>query len=256
MMKALVLTYDRYRSLTDHMIHRYARLWPDHPFTFRIPYQELAGNDGHNREYIRCPSDIKGTVLCLLSDLDDDEWVYWCIDDKYPVQLDVPGIRDIMEWLLSVDDTSVCGVLCCRPGKLMKPKRLTGEVIRLPDGIRLLGRKNYKCIWIHQFLRVKALRQLFESFPDVIPDAKTMDHLKDRIDKPADHRLFVTGHSLAIFGESTLRGILTENCYRSLLDSGLPVPDWHHGETARQSILGRPAKPAGSRWRSLLGRGR
>lgn len=251
-MKALVLTYDRYRPLTEHMIYKYGQLWPDNPLTFHIPYQELAGNGAHNRVYTRCPADIKSTVLCLLSDLDDDEWVYWCIDDKYPVKLDVPGIRNVMEWIQAVDDKTVSGVLCCRPGKLMKQKRLTEEVLQLQNGILLLGRKNYKCIWIHQFLRVKVLKHLFESFPDVLPDAKTMDHLKDRIEKPVDHRLFVTDHSLAIYGESTLRGVLTQNCYQSLLDSGMPLPEWYSGETERESFLGRPAVGVKKGWRNLL----
>ena len=251
-MKALVLTYDKYRPLTDHMIHMYRKLWPDNPFNFRIPYQELAGNNEHNREYISCPADIKGTVLCLLSDLDDDEWVYWCIDDKYPVQLDVPGIRSIMEWIRAVDDTSVSGVLCCRPGKLMKQKRLTNEVMQLQNGTRLLGRINYKSIWIHQFLQVKVLRHLFKSFPDVIPDAKTMDHLKNWIEKPTDQRLFVTDHSLAIYGESTLRGVLTQNCYQSLLDSGLTIPKWHTGEIERECILGNPPERVRTPWRRLF----
>ncbi len=39
-MKALVLTYDRNHFVTDHMIATYNKHWPDHPFTFYIPYQE------------------------------------------------------------------------------------------------------------------------------------------------------------------------------------------------------------------------
>jgi len=234
------------------MIHTYGKLWPDNPFSFRIPHQKLAGKNEHNREYISCPADIKGSILRLLSDLDDDEWVYWCIDDKYPDQLDVPGIRRVMEWMRTVDDTSVSGVLCCRPQKLMKQKHLTEEVIQLPGGINLLGRKNYKCIWIHQFLRVKVLKHLFESFPNVISDAKTMDHLKDQVEKPADHRLFVTDHSLAVYGESASRGVLTQNCYQSLLDNDMPLPEWHSGETEKENFLGRPATGVKKGWRRLL----
>jgi hypothetical protein len=159
-----------------------------------------------------------------------------------------------MEWLHSVDDTSISGILCCRPRKLTKQKRLTDEVIQLQGGTHLLGRNSYKSIWIHQFLRVKVLKHLFESFPDIIPDAKTMDHLKDRLEKPTDHRLFVTDRSLAVFGESTLRGTLTRNCYRSLIDCGLPLPDWYDGELERESILGLTGNPAVSRWRKLIRR--
>ncbi|MDX1409276.1 MAG: hypothetical protein R3330_14115, partial [Saprospiraceae bacterium] len=191
-MKAIVLTYEKYRRLTDHMIHMYAELWPDNPFTFCTPYQKVSGKNETGRNYILCPPDIKGTVRALLEGLDDQEWVYWCIDDKYPASINVRAMQSVYNWIHDVDNPSVDGVLCCRPKKLMKKKRLTGKRLVTDKGITLLERKNYKCIWIHQFLRVKVLRHLFESFPDHIPDAKAMDRMKDQTDKPVDHRLFVT----------------------------------------------------------------
>jgi len=85
--KAIVLTCDRYRAITEHMIFQYDRLWPGHPFVFHVPYQELDGVDTEQVKYLTAPSDIKGTVLHLLTDIDDEEWIYWCVDDKYPIQL-------------------------------------------------------------------------------------------------------------------------------------------------------------------------
>ena len=43
--KAIVLTWDRSRAITDHMILQYERLWPDHPFVFHIPFQNLPGKE-------------------------------------------------------------------------------------------------------------------------------------------------------------------------------------------------------------------
>jgi hypothetical protein len=238
-MKAIVLTYDRYRCLTEHMIHQYRLLWPDNPFTFRIPCQQLPDRNQAGREYIQCPPDIKSTVLALLDGLDDQEWIYWCIDDKYPVTLDVNGMESIMRWIDSTGNIQADGILCCRPKKLMKQKRLTGTRIRTSSGITLLERKNYKCIWIHQFLRAKVLKHLFKSLPDEIPDAKAMDGLKEQICKPDEHRLFVTAETLVVFGESTSRGMLTKNCYRSLQRQGLPLPDWYNGKLAGTNIHGK-----------------
>jgi hypothetical protein len=238
-MKALVLTYDKYRPLTEHMIGKYGQLWPQHPFTFRIPYQQLAGKAEPAREYIRCPSGIKQTVLALIDGLDDEEWIYWCIDDKYPVKLDIGGIESIRNWIRRDYDQSVDSILCCRPRKLTKQKRLTGRLLKTGNGTTLLERKNYKCIWIHQFLRVKVLRHLFEAFPDVIPNAKAMDKLKGHVRKPDDHRLYVTKNTMAVFGESTMRGVITENCYRSLQNLGLPLPEWHRDKIAESSIHGK-----------------
>ena len=69
--KAIVLTCDRYRAITEHMIFQYDRLWPDHPFVFHVPYQELGGVDTERVKYLKAPSDIKGTVLNLLTEIDD-----------------------------------------------------------------------------------------------------------------------------------------------------------------------------------------
>src|SRR5207247_10382681 len=85
--EAIVLTCDRYRAITQHLIFQYHRLWPDHPFVFHIPYQELGGVDSERIRYHTCPADIKLTVLHLLADIDDEEWIYWCVDHKYPIQI-------------------------------------------------------------------------------------------------------------------------------------------------------------------------
>ena len=70
--KSIVLTCDRYRAITEHMIFQYDRLWPDHPFVFHVPYQELGGVDTERVKYLTAPSDIKGTVLHLLTEIDDE----------------------------------------------------------------------------------------------------------------------------------------------------------------------------------------
>jgi len=251
-MKAIVLSYEKYRRLTDHMIHMYAVLWPNNPFTFCTPYQKLSGKDGPDRKYILCPPDIKGTVLALLEGLDEQEWIYWCIDDKYPINLDVRAMQSVFHWIHDVNIPSVDSVLCCRPRKLMRQKRLTGKHLKTGNGITLLERKNYKCIWIHQFLRVKVLRHLFESFPDEISDAKAMDQMKDHIDKPDRHRLFVTEHTLTVFGESTSRGVITENCNYSMKKHGLPLPEWHDGVLARANFHGKMPGPGARLWSRLI----
>jgi hypothetical protein len=70
---APVLTYDRNAVVARHMIARYEALWPDHPFTFRIPYQDRAAVADHPRcEPVAAPPDIQGTVRALLAGLDDD----------------------------------------------------------------------------------------------------------------------------------------------------------------------------------------
>ena len=47
------------------MILKYDHLWPDHPFIFHVPYQELRGTDTDRVKYHAAPEDIKGTILHL-----------------------------------------------------------------------------------------------------------------------------------------------------------------------------------------------
>lgn len=237
-MRAIVLTFDKYRALTEHMMAAYAQLWPGHGLTFRIPFQALdpSGRDGV--EAVPSPSAIKATVLTLLADLGDDEWVYWCIDDKYPIDGAFERFSQVAAWLPSIADPEIAGVLLCRCRGLLGDRALTGAAIAAPWGERLLERAGYHQIWIHQFLRVKVLRHVFAAFPDDIPSAKALDEMLSRLVKPAAHRLFVAEHNQAVFGESTSRGMLTQNCYFSMKSRGLPRPDFFDGRLAPPIIMG------------------
>jgi len=238
-MKAIVLTCDKYRTLTDHMIFKYQQLWPEHPFVFRVPYQEIAPTlVKKNVEYIKTRQEIRATVLSLLEDLDDEEMIFWCIDDKYPISLNVTRIEQIHNWLVAGNPSLVSGVLFCRCRNMWNRNRLTGEVVKDDKNREYLGRTGYQQIWIHQFLRVKVLRHLFECFPENIPAARLMDQLKHKLIKPSSHQIFVSRRNLAVYGESTLHGVLTSNCYKSIQKNRLPLPEWHSGLTAKKEVMG------------------
>lgn len=239
-MKAIVLSCDRFRTVTDHMIFKYAQLWPDHPFRFRVPYQAFGPTTSTSTvEYKRVPVGIKATVLALLDDLDDEELVYWCIDDKYPIKLDVGRIGAMLRWLSEDGASTVSGILFCRCRKMWDSRFLTGlEIVDDVENI-YLERKGYEQIWLHQFVRVKVLRYLFECLPDFIPAARAMDELKKRVRKPPSHRLFVSRQNAAVFGESTSHGILTQNCHRSILDNGMALPPWGSTTTNEEIVIGR-----------------
>ena len=97
-MKALVLTFDKYKPFAQHMIMCYEEMWPNNPFTFRIPYQsdevkeDYVQKFGKKVELIKSPSGIVDTMFALSDDLDENEWVYWCMDDRYPIQIDIKEV--------------------------------------------------------------------------------------------------------------------------------------------------------------------
>jgi len=231
---AIVLTCDRYQPFAAHMIMRYEAVWPSHPFTFHVPYQQQPLQGGRVAER-RTPEAIRATVLELIEDLEDDAWIYWCIDDKYPIQLVQPTVARLTEAIVSDGLPGVDGVIFCRWRKLLRPEHLLEERRDGPGGVVLLRRVNYAHIWIHQFLRVKVLRHLFLRFPESVPHPGAFDLMS--LPLPADHRLYVVETNLAVFGESTIRGRITRNCAASLRALGLASPPGFE-ETDRELLIG------------------
>jgi hypothetical protein len=236
---AIVLTCDRYRAITEHMIFQYDRLWPDHPFVFHVPYQELGGTNTDRVKYLPAPWDIKGTVLHLLTEIDDEEWIYWCVDDKYPIQLVTDKIGSLISHAMR--SPGVDGLLFCRCRATLNNPKLTlyPPKVKNSFGDIYFERKAWFQIWIHQILRAKVLRYLFTRLPDHIPSAKAMDELKNDVPKLPEHRLFVTKENFAVFGESTSRGVITQNCYESMVAAGIEIPEWFRHSDGEYVTLGK-----------------
>lgn len=233
------MTCDRYRALTEHMILQYAQIWPKHPFVFMIPYQRLRGTDSKQTRFLETSEDIRSSVLQLLADVDDEEWVYWCADDKYPIRLAIDAIARLVASVNQTPDMS--GLLFCRCRALLGAPELSlhpGEW-RTPFGDILLERKAWYQIWIHQFLRAKVLRYFFSRMPERTGGAKAMDSLKNNIAKLPEHRLFVTKENFAVFGESTQGGVITRNCYDSVRKTNIELPKWFQRPGRERVIMGK-----------------
>ena len=232
---AIVLSCSRYHPLAEHMVRRYRALWPEHPFQFHVPFQPDRPSsrtevlaDSPEVVMVASPEPITATVETLLRGRDDDEWVYWCIDDKYPMSFDVRAIVDTIGWLPNLD-SSYQGVSVCRCRQLRAAWNLHDEHTVSPWGERFLHRRSLAQFWLHSFVRVGFIRFVFDRIPDGLPEARIMDqHLAARRDGyrlPADMRYLVSEHNHQHLGESTSRGALTVNAVQSLRSAGLPVPD-------------------------------
>lgn len=239
-MVAIVLTFDKYHALVDHMIYTYQVVWPTNPFCFRVPYQiypkDLMKKYGDIMLLRKTKKDIKNTVLELINDLDDDEWIYWCIDDRYLIDIDEIKVNKIISWIKSIDDTKICGILLNRFHNLLREENLVlGSYIYSFNSEKFIRRRNYKRIWNPQFLRVKVIRYLFNSFPDVPFAAKEMDFLKDKLEPPQDQELYVSELNYFVVGESTTRGKLTKNCLISMIRANIEIPEYF--EVSDKSII-------------------
>ena len=232
-MKALVLTFDKYRPFAMHMILCYLELWPDCPFVFRIPYQsesvkkEYETKFGDKVELIKSSSGIVDTMFALSEDLEAEDWVYWCMDDRYLIKADIEKIQAIYNYINSLSASEISGVAFASSPNCWDNKHKFGksENICTTDGLQLLRRRDYLMIWYHQFLRVKVIKTFFGLFPRVMKQAKEMDYIKDKSHLPNNQKLYFLDHNIAIFGESTNRGHITLNSIESFKKHRMPIPE-------------------------------
>lgn len=237
--KALVMTYDRHRVFAEHMMAVYNDLWPDHPFQFRIPYQHLGGEESKNRHYLQSPPSVMDTVITLLDGIDDEEWVYWCWDDNYPGWLDVQRMSAMADWVRSVKDQDISGILACRCIKFAGGKLFGHKKIHDDRGNVYREIKSYQRFWSHQFLRAKVIRHLFfDVFPDDLASIRTMGGLTRRAELPASHRRFVSEQNLMLLGESMVKGVITKNCHENMKRYGISMPAWWNGVIGPEKIMG------------------
>jgi len=99
--KGIVLSFDPHLEIANLLVETYNRLWPDCRFQFRVPFTDRDPRSifrAQNVEFIATPPDIRSTVENLLHDLPEDEFVFWCIDDRYPIEIFEPtvlrGVQD------------------------------------------------------------------------------------------------------------------------------------------------------------------
>jgi hypothetical protein len=252
-MKAIVLTCDKYIKFADHMIYTYQKLWPSHPFTFRVPYGEYPNNFekyGDQVELIQMDSAkvihpvetdkgtkqvslIRNTVLNLLKDLPDEEWIYWCMDDRYLIRIQEKAINDIYDFVTNNAESNLLAIVFLRnrKGGYFKSDKHIQEGVSIPTPTKqvFLRETVYSQgdflpdLWSHQFMRVKALRRIFESFPDRPFLGKEMDSFKHI--KLVGERQLIVDNNIAVYGESTSRGEITENCAASFKRWRMELPN-------------------------------
>ena len=241
LMKAIVLSCDKYHIYVYHMIKLYLKIWDNCPFIFCVPYNEKKpdwSNQFHNRVFFfKCGSGFKDTVLTLLKGCDKEEWIYWCNCDQYPIWFDSNIFEKVHRKVCNISDTHVFGVT---PQYLTKcGKKLIksgGEKIEdlLKERMKWKSSKEIT-IWYHQYLRAKVLKHIFQTFeePNI---AKKLDYqLYKNESKMYDFlgsgKYYGVFEKCSEYGESTSRGLTTINCLESLkkneisLDNILEVGD-------------------------------
>jgi len=234
---AIVLSYDSNHVFAENTIRSYQSLLPEHHFDFCVPYQQQTTFELDDVTWVVSPADIKGTVLALLQPFEDNQWVYWCMDDRYPKSL-LPGEFHQIERLIEEGLAPEIGAILFAP-RMFKTKADWFNRIRVSSQtgpkLTLIPRANWSTIWMHQYIQAGVIRHLFSYMPDEIPSAVLMDSYLSRIPLPKTQVLYRTFFNRSVFGESSSRGKPTVNF---LEDTGQSLWDLP-AEIAERGIASR-----------------
>ncbi|HYD64524.1 hypothetical protein [Azospirillum sp.] len=232
-MDAVVLTFDHQAGLAELVHKSYRDLWPGCPLRFRIPVNDRRTNPSlaylaarPDVVLVDSPPDIRATMAALLDGLDDDAWVYWCIDDRFPEAIPAPAALDALGARLAAGeggDASAVRLIHWHETLTGPPVELAGQTFRRQRYSGLFG------FWHHQFARAGLLRRVFLS-PELPGDydirtIQALFHDLER-ERPGLAGALVPVRPLVRLGEPCCRGRLTLNGLDALRRHGCPVPDY------------------------------
>ena len=221
-MKAIVLSFDKQSGLVELTYKKYMELWPDCPLRFRIPYNDISTNKSfeyfkscENVELVKSPVAIRLTMQTLLKDLDDEEWIYWCIDDRYPIEIkNFELLNNIYTAVVNgdVDQLNAVKLFAWREELTDEKLEIGGAKYQLQKPLTLFG------FWHHYFLKVKVLKYFFlsDNLPKKysISDLTMTYHFMEEIDLLT--KTAVPEQDILILGEPCFEGKLTSNGYELL----------------------------------------
>lgn len=255
-MYAIILCCDKYHIFAYHTILSYIKLWDQfkYNFTLRIPWnknipQYLINLQNQIKiEFIKTNHTFKDTIFNLTNDINDDQWIYWCSSDTYPIQLNntiyIQTIHDfITENIHLNNNTNITGInffphksrntlksIIFNNNNTNNNRIINIHSIQLLETEPWNNPKNF-CLWLHQYMKCFVIKEFFKAFqePNV---AKNLDK---QLYKPTfpiyknntflNHKFYMTYNSLSIWGENTTRGFITINAKYNFNLLNIPIPN-------------------------------
>ncbi|MCG8378075.1 MAG: hypothetical protein MI865_01230 [Proteobacteria bacterium] len=238
-MKAIVLSFDDQLGFVELLHKCYRELWPGCPLTFLVPYQDQTVLARHHYlasqpeiEFRPTEKPIHLTMQALLEGCDDNEWVYWCIDDRYPY-----AVHDL-DSLRAVHQAVVSGDLDDRPGIKLARWREVPRTWR-----RRIGNYDFHDqsqagmwgFWHHHFLRASILRAVFvdNDLPRPLHIRDLNSHFHEVRPLSVIDEILLPSENIIDFAEPCWLGKLTRNGAEDLARHGCPLPDYERLENIR-----------------------
>ena len=223
-MKAIILTHDDRSYLANLTISSYSTLWKNNEFTFLVPYNNTKPKIKHpNVELIKSPKSIRGTIKALLDNIDDNEFVYWCMDDLYLFrvynQALLEGIYQQVANNNVPKEAHSIRLIRKRYHPLEKYKEaciINGLVFH-----KLYPWKFYG-FWFHSFVRCWVLRKVF--LRSDLPSEYDIGSVNSA-GSDLEHNVFLPKKTLFVLGETSRKGKLTRNCIQDAKRFNVQIPD-------------------------------
>jgi hypothetical protein len=169
---------------------------------------------------------VRPTLKALLEGISDEEWVYWCIDDRYPLRVsDSQTLTQIHDYL--VDNPSACSdydavrILRWRE-KTPKQHTAKNAIIAEQQFFEVRGGPGTGGLWHHQFCKAKFLKKFLNM------DEKSGWQYLNEIKKSKTHkemRILVPQKSLVSFVETCWQGKLLYQAGLDLKKYECQIPD-------------------------------
>lgn len=214
-------------------------MWKDCPLTFRIPWNKTIPKyfkDKSNVELIHCNSPIRSTMKALLNGIEDDEWVYWCIDDRYPKQiLNSNKLTELHDFLQTSEQLPDFDVV-----KLYRWKEKIKDLekyILLDKTYKVQGDEHRWGYYHHQFCKSKYLKEMFLSkllrknynlgeFHSTLCSKNLLQNVRVLIPSEDDVK----------FGEPCLSGKITPEGEKYLLKYNCEIPGYEKAKKDKRFI--------------------
>ncbi|MDP2597668.1 hypothetical protein [Alteromonas stellipolaris] len=225
--KALVLTYDKQIGLAQLLIKKYVSLGLGRYFTFIVPVNSLESRfkiDGAEIEFVLSESDILSTMESLLNQVEDNEWIYWAIDDRYPMEVECTQFKVIFDALNTDMFRGINGVKLLPWREPLAAHKFSYKFINLQSQ----EPKSMFGFWHHHFLRSKVLKAMFLSENKHRENnIRLINNLyRDEDYLPFLEAVYVVDSPIIELAEPLFNGKLTLNGYRDLKTFNCELPDY------------------------------
>jgi hypothetical protein len=217
-MKAIVLTYDKQIGLSQLVVRSYTESLGQKLFDFNIPLN-LQDNAKYFKGFdstslVNSKSDVYSTMDSLLYPLDDEEWVYWAIDDRYPTFIDTVRFISLFNQISRGELDFANGVKL-----LFWREKPSDDEVKI-DGFPFF--KQQKCgtfgFWHHHFLKAKVLKDFFlRNNKNKLNNVLLLNDYHNAQDELLFFDdIYVPKNNIIELGEPLVSGLLTKNGLEAL----------------------------------------